>query len=314
MNVAADPRVYWPVCLPGNSMSDYRHSVTVPLSSAARYWKAIQYGTLTILFLLKITNPIFKIALALHVGLQTMLVLTYSPLVYYGSIIGDDDSSSKGLIQKFTGFVPGLIKKASGLVLKITLKLLKAMKICNPKVNINRLASVVTYFLIIFRKLLALMVSTYVTSEDDESTHKKAFALFTIFMAMEMKYILDLRLSNANKCGDTPKVYNHSKGLVYKTVKLLYMFEPLKISGSTKNELFASLHLVRSRLYHAGVGLAYILMYYTFKHATELIDDDFIWMSIMKSLIAIDALFIISFVFELSGLNLNFSNKEDTFV
>lgn len=156
------------------------------------------------------------------------------------------------------------------------------------------------------------MVFTYVTSEDDESTHKKAFALFTIFMAMEMKYILDL--SCIKNSGGTPKPLNGSKHLVYKTIKLLYTLEPPKISGSSKNELLASLHLVRSRLYHAGVGLAYILMYYTFKHATELIDDDFIWMSIMKSLIAIDALFIMSFVFELSGLNLHFSNKEDTYV
>lgn len=293
-------------------MSDYRHSITVPLGLAAKYWKAVEYGTLIVLFLLKTTNPIFKIALALHVGLQTMLILSFSPLVYYRSSIGDDESSSKGLIQKFTGFVPGLIKKLSGLVLQVTLKSLRAMSICDFKVDINRLASVVTYFLIIFRKLLALMVFTYVTSEDDESTHKKAFALFTIFMAMEMKYILDL--SCIKNSGGTPKPLNGSKHLVYKTIKLLYTLEPPKISGSSKNELLASLHLVRSRLYHAGVGLAYILMYYTFKHATELIDDDFIWMSIMKSLIAIDALFIMSFVFELSGLNLHFSNKEDTYV
>ncbi|ODQ45288.1 hypothetical protein PICMEDRAFT_74057 [Pichia membranifaciens NRRL Y-2026] len=293
-------------------MSDYRHNITVPLGLAAKYWKAVEYGTLIVLFLLKTTNPIFKIALALHVGLQTMLILSFSPLVYYRSSIGDDESSSKGLIQKFTGFVPGLIKKLSGLVLQVTLKSLRAMSICDFKVDINRLASVVTYFLIIFRKLLALMVFTYVTSEDDESTHKKAFALFTIFMAMEMKYILDL--SCIKNGGGTPKPLNGSKNLVYKTIKLLYTLEPPKISGSSKNELLASLHLVRSRLYHAGVGLAYILMYYTFKHATELIDDDFIWMSIMKSLIAIDALFIMSFVFELSGLNLHFSNKEDTYV
>lgn len=299
--------------VPGCGMSDYRNSVTIPLNLAASYWKAVDYGALTILFLLRSTNPIFKIALALHVGMQMMLVLAYSPLVYYKSTnTVDDDSSLKGLIPKLTGFIPNLIKKVSGLVLQIILKSLRVLKICDFKVNFQCLASVVTYFLIIFRKLVALMVFIYVTSEDDESTHKKAFALFSIFMAIQMKYILEL--NKDVKDDKTLISQNHSATSFFKTVKLLYRFQPLKVSNPSKKAVFSTLRLVRSRLYYAGLGLFFLLFYHIIQNVTELLDNDFLWMLGMKTLIAVDALFVTTLIFELSDLNLHFRKKEDTIV
>ena len=89
-------------------MSDIVHGITFAVSDISKVWKLAEYLSLFSLLVLKINNPIFKIGLALHVGLQVMLILLYSPMVYFKLIEGGQANNkqvSLGLIQKFVSFL-----------------------------------------------------------------------------------------------------------------------------------------------------------------------------------------------------------------
>ncbi|CAI8492789.1 hypothetical protein BOH78_3304 [Pichia kudriavzevii] len=290
-------------------MSDIVHGITFAVSDISKVWKLAEYLSLFSLLVLKINNPIFKIGLALHVGLQVMLILLYSPMVYFKLIEGGQANNkqvSLGLIQKFVSFVPNMMYKLSRLALKLLITLLAKLTGASFKnVNIEPLASVITYLYIMLRKTLALVVSIYVTSEDDESKHTKAFAVYAVFVLIEMKYVKDLMRSSSAQ-SSRPSITEILKSIV----KLDVTRNDTKSNQSTLN----GLQTLRSRLLTVTALVVVFFLYLTFNNALEFIDDDKIWIATAKTIVMIDALFIESLIVELLGLDLKFLNKNNTLV
>jgi hypothetical protein len=286
-------------------MLSHQRSMSVHVNVVAKYWKMVEFGTLALLMVLKLTNPIFKIGMALHIGLQTMLVLFYSIIIYYkvNSLSHSDGSQSKGLIQKITDFVPNLIEKISTLVMKIILTVFKLNKIHQSKINLKRYSIVLTYSLIIFRKLLALMVSVYITAEDNESTHTKAIAIYSLFVSIQMKFI-----NSYSNFDNTEKSNIHVGFPFFSCLKSL-----LSLNTSTKMNAHL-LQITRGRLFIITNILVAIFLYYTFDNALESLDSDLIWNMLIRILILFDALYVNTFIIELSGLQLQFKNANDTIV
>lgn len=289
-------------------MSDYNSNVVISMDAVAKCWKVTEYGALFLLLILRLSNPVSKIALALHVGLHVMLALTYAPVVYYkmGSV-DTRDSQSTGLLQKITGFIPNLMYKVSRGLLQIGLHVFRLGGKANFNLDVKRLGASVTFLFIIIRKLLTLCVAVYITSGDDESTHIKALAGYTLFVLIQMKFI------NSNTTLKTKAKLETASSFVYGLKKLV------KLSYSTKNDKSACmdaglLQLIRDRIFRVSCVCTAIFLYYTYTHISDSLETDLLWMGIFKSLVLLDALFTSSFLVELLGLQLYFVNTHNTIV
>ena len=301
-------------------MSEYHDSFVVSMDSIINVWKVVEYTSLAFLLTLNLSNPVAKIALALHIGLQTMLLLAYSPIVYYKSLsnhIGleeDGSISNKGILQKIIGFVPNLMYNISTIILRSLMFFTKQLGfnfgIEKSNLNIKAFSAVMTYLFITFRKMIALLIAFYITLEDDDSTHTKGFTIFAIFTFMQMKFINDL----------TIKKFNHNNvsndSLKNAFVKLYSVVTLSKITNDrSKSKIGRNLvELIRSRLFRVFIIFALFFVYYTFSSILETPDDDLIWRLNVKSLLILDSLFVTSLSAEMLDLSLSFKLKNNSIV
>lgn len=301
-------------------MSEYHDSFVVSMDSIINVWKVVEYTSLAFLLTLNLSNPVAKIALALHIGLQTMLLLAYSPIVYYKSLsnhIGleeDGSISNKGILQKIIGFVPNLMYNISTIILRSLMFFTKQLGfnfgIEKSNLNIKAFSAVMTYLFITFRKMIALLIAFYITLEDDDSTHTKGFTIFAIFTFMQMKFIND----------STIKKFNHNNvsndSLKNAFVKLYSVVTLSKITNDkSKSKIGRNLvELIRSRLFRVFIIFALFFVYYTFSSILETPDEDLIWRLNAKSLLILDSLFVTSLSAEMLDLSLSFKLKNNSIV
>lgn len=287
-------------------MGEFEGNVSIGFASVAKWWKRTEYASLAVMITLATSNPIFKIATALHVGLQTMLLLFYAPIVYYNALsvsYNSDASEKRGLLQKITGFVPNLMYKTSVLLLKGGLYALRRLGYNTNKLDVGALGSLVTYTFIGFRRLLALMIAIYITAEDDESVHAKAFTVFAAFILIQMKFV------NGNKASTKPySKTDFSNVSSWDTFVILFSPSPVKSSHT----LTILLQQMRKRLFVISGLLTSLFLYYTFTNSFESFDKDFTWVITIKTLLVLDALFVSTFLADLSSLELNFSGSENS--
>ena len=301
-------------------MSEYHDSFVVSMDSIINVWKVVEYTSLAFLLTLNLSNPVAKIALALHIGLQTMLLLAYSPIVYYKSLSNhmgleeDGSISNKGILQKIIGFVPNLMYNISTIILRSLMFFTKQLGfnfgIEKSNLNIKAFSAVMTYLFITFRKMIALLIAFYITLEDDDSTHTKGFTIFAIFTFMQMKFIND----------STIKKFNHNNvsndSLKNAFVKLYSVVTLSKITNDkSKSKIGRNLvELIRSRLFRVFIIFALFFVYYTFSSILETPDDDLIWRLNAKSLLILDSLFVTSLSAEMLDLSLSFKLKNNSIV
>ena len=301
-------------------MSEYHDSFVVSMDSIINVWKVVEYTSLAFLLTLNLSNPVAKIALALHIGLQTMLLLAYSPIVYYKSLSNhmgleeDGSISNKGILQKIIGFVPNLMYNISTIILRSLMFFTKQLGfnfgIEKSNLNIKAFSAVMTYLFITFRKMIALLIAFYITLEDDDSTHTKGFTIFAIFTFMQMKFIND----------STIKKFNHNNvsndSLKNAFVKLYSVVTLSKITNDkSKSKIGRNLvELIRSRLFRVFIIFALFFVYYTFSSILETPDDDLIWRLNVKSLLILDSLFVTSLSAEMLDLSLSFKLKNNSIV
>ncbi|GMM43699.1 hypothetical protein DAPK24_002740 [Pichia kluyveri] len=249
-----------------------------------------------------------------------MLLLAYSPIVYYKSLsnhIGleeDGSISNKGILQKIIGFVPNLMYNISTIILRSLMFFTKQLGfnfgIEKSNLNIKAFSAVMTYLFITFRKMIALLIAFYITLEDDDSTHTKGFTIFAIFTFMQMKFINDL----------TIKKFNHNNvsndSLKNAFVKLYSVVTLSKITNDrSKSKIGRNLvELIRSRLFRVFIIFALFFVYYTFSSILETPDDDLIWRLNVKSLLILDSLFVTSLSAEMLDLSLSFKLKNNSIV
>ena len=287
-------------------MGEFQGNVSIGFASVAKWWKRTEYASLAVMITLATSNPIFKIATALHVGLQTMLLLFYAPIVYYNALsvsYNSDASEKRGLLQKITGFVPNLMYKTSVLLLKGGLYALRRLGYITNKLDVGALGSLVTYTFIGFRRLLALMIAIYITAEDDESVHAKAFTVFAAFILIQMKFV------NGNKASTkTNNKTDFSNVSSWDTFVILFSPSPVKASHT----LTILVQQMRKRLFVISGLLTSLFLYYTFTNSFESFDKDFTWVITIKTLLVLDALFVSTFLADLSSLELNFSGPENS--
>ena len=301
-------------------MSEYHDSFVVSMDSIINVWKVVEYTSLAFLLTLNLSNPVAKIALALHIGLQTMLLLAYSPIVYYKSLSNhmgleeDGSISNKGILQKIIGFVPNLMYNISTIILRSLMFFTKQLGfnfgIEKSNLNIKAFSAVMTYLFITFRKMIALLIAFYITLEDDDSTHTKGFTIFAIFTFMQMKFIND----------STIKKFNHNNvsndSLKNAFVKLYSVVTLSKITNDkSKSKIGRNLvELIRSRLFRVFIIFALFFVYYTFSSILETPDEDLIWRLNAKSLLILDSLFVTSLSAEMLDLSLSFKLKNNSIV
>lgn len=301
-------------------MSEYHDSFVVSMDSIINVWKVVEYTSLAFLLTLNLSNPVAKIALALHIGLQIMLLLAYSPIVYYKSLSNhmgleeDGSISNKGILQKIIGFVPNLMYNISTIILRSLMFFTKQLGfnfgIEKSNLNIKAFSAVMTYLFITFRKMIALLIAFYITLEDDDSTHTKGFTIFAIFTFMQMKFINDL----------TIKKFNHNNvsndSLKNAFVKLYSVVTLSKITNDkSKSKIGRNLvELIRSRLFRVFIIFALFFVYYTFSSILETPDEDLIWRLNVKSLLILDSLFVTSLSAEMLDLSLSFKLKNNSIV
>lgn len=301
-------------------MSEYHDSFVVSMDSIINVWKVVEYTSLAFLLTLNLSNPVAKIALALHIGLQIMLLLAYSPIVYYKSLSNhmgleeDGSISNKGILQKIIGFVPNLMYNISTIILRSLMFFTKQLGfnfgIEKSNLNIKAFSAVMTYLFITFRKMIALLIAFYITLEDDDSTHTKGFTIFAIFTFMQMKFIND----------STIKKFNHNNvsndSLKNAFVKLYSVVTLSKITNDkSKSKIGRNLvELIRSRLFRVFIIFALFFVYYTFSSILETPDEDLIWRLNVKSLLILDSLFVTSLSAEMLDLSLSFKLKNNSIV
>jgi hypothetical protein len=139
------------------------------------------------------------------------------------------------------------------------------------------------------------MVSVYITADDDESTHTKAIAIYSLFVSIQMKFI-----SSYSTFDNTEKSNIHGGFPFLSCLKSL-----LSLNTSTKMNAHL-LQVTRSRLSIIANVLVAVFLYCTFDNALESLDSDFIWNMLIIILITLDALYVNTFIIELSGLQLQF--------
>lgn len=282
-------------------MGEFQGDVTFGMGRIAKWWKITEYASLAVMFVLPVSNPVFKISTALHVALQSMILLFYSPIIYYNALsvsYNSNSSDSRGFLQKISGFVPNLMYKISILLLNTAIHTLRRLGLFRWKINVEALAALVTYSFIAFRKIIALCLAVYITAEDNESMHTKAFTIFTTFCLIEMKFVVD------NKAAIKANLKNNiTSAVMWNAFTSVFKISSVRLNTS----LISTIHLVRKRIFLLAGALTALFIYYTFTNAFESFDDDFVWIISIKLLLALDALFVGTFFVDLSTLELNFS-------
>lgn len=266
------------------------------------------------------TNPIVKITVALHVGLQTMAYLIYGLVVYYKNATyleyeatkDSEDDNNKGFlkvgfIQILLDFIPNMMSKASSLLLKIFIKVFRIDNDMLDESMLKHLSIVIAFGFIVLRKIGAFLANAYITRDDDESTHVKALLMFAVFINIQNKFIVNLNKS-ATKL-------DYSKQSYIEGVKFLLGFSSYNLSTQSSGKVntplkITLLNFIRNRLFVVSI----FLTTYSFYLVVYIDENSWKWCSTFKILILTDSLFVFSLVVELSELNISFFNTENTIV
>ncbi|KAH3671500.1 hypothetical protein OGAPHI_000203 [Ogataea philodendri] len=161
--------------------------MNIALSTVGRIAKYHLYGCLTLVLVLGEANVVSKIALAAYVGVYTIVLLCYSWIVYLKSfqIVPE---KHQGLLKLALNLLPLILEKVSRLLIEIVTFGLRVIGVSTKNTAVNEL--VVAFGIVSLRKLVALLCWAYITQEDDNSLHLKAFLAFCLMNLIQTRFII----------------------------------------------------------------------------------------------------------------------------
>ncbi|GMG39709.1 unnamed protein product [Ambrosiozyma monospora] len=268
----------------------------ISLSSISKWLTYCLYSSMVGIILLSETNPIFKISMALYVGVSVTILLLYGFIIYFRSITSSKESTAKnsGFLWMLVSFIPNLIAQLSrGLVGLVTL----SYKLCNKK-PVDLDSNVVAYLLVNLRKIVALLCWCYITEEDDGDMHEKAFLVFCFFNIIQHFFIAK---SQPKKNLGRPSLIDGLKSFV-------------KVGKNSKVEA-GRLRFRRNFLLSLNC-LMLIFLFSSMFHLYVQIENiySFAIPMLNKLILLIDMEFLKSLCFELGGLQFTFKNVDFSIV
>lgn len=162
------------------------------LATAAieKCWKYTDYTALLFLMVLPVKSPLFKLALALHTGLLTILYVFYAIIIYFKSFNVSDHDEKRGSIIKLLNYIPTVMSMAASFMLNAISRGFQLITQSKSRINLNLYSQVITFALISSRKLFSLTSWGYITEEDDNAMHLRTLMMFCIFNLVQYRFIV----------------------------------------------------------------------------------------------------------------------------
>lgn len=160
---------------------------TIPVE---RCWKHLEYVSFLVLMIMPVKNPVFKVALALHIGLQTIVYVFYSIIVHFKSFNSAEADRERGVVIKLLNYIPTFMSNVADFILNAISKMFQLLTKGKLKPNFKLYTQVITFALISFRKQVSLASWGYITEEDDNSMHLRTLILFCIFNLIQYRFVI----------------------------------------------------------------------------------------------------------------------------
>lgn len=269
----------------------------------ALWWKRVDYLALLGLLVFNTSNPLFKISMALRVGLHCMLYTTYAIVVYLKSFQSVTQNTSNGnVVSKLFNTIPTLFSKLSNFFLLMATKTLQFVGVLslNNSANINSFGNVITFMFIFLRKIMALCCWCYITSDDDNDTHLKTLAVFCVFNLIHYRFV----------------IAGHSTFKQAPKLSLLEGINTIFVKGSKQSHSKCSILKFQRSFYFVLtlIGTCFIF-WFLFNGYFDNTQHYSTYMTfIVKLIFIIDSFFAHSLFIELSGLSFSFVNTDQSHV
>lgn len=262
---------------------------------ASQWWRAVEYVALAVLVLLPVKNPLFRVALALHTGLQSVVYALYAVIVHFKSFEAVERDEKRGGIARILNWVPSALSRISGAALRaISVGYQMAAR---SNLNLALYSHAITFGLISARKLFSLACWGYVTDDDDNSLHLRTLVLFCIFNLIQYRYVVQ---GHSSFKGSTSKL-SLGEGL-----RMVF------VDDSTRSSSFRCAVLKFRRSVFFAAALLSMLFCFSLLYNGFIENNTSHYNAsnlIVKFLLAVDVQFSLTMWTELSGLSVNFRNR-----
>ncbi|KAG7746159.1 hypothetical protein KL911_004433 [Ogataea haglerorum] len=222
--------------------------------------------------------------MAAYIGVYSIVLFCYGSIVYVKSFQSVPETRG-GLIKAGLDLLPLLVEKVSRVLISCFHVIFQLLHLSSGTSTANEL--LVAYAIVSFRKIIALVCWAYITQQDDNSVHMKAFLVFCVMNITQNRFILK---------NDTVQ----GERVDWKEGLASFVATP---SSNSKRE-GEKLHFRRNTLFAANALFSAVLFVSMFKYYSQFQDNYYKVMSILIRLIlVVDMEFLRTLCDEFVGLD-----------
>ncbi|KAG7692051.1 hypothetical protein KL915_004811 [Ogataea haglerorum] len=222
--------------------------------------------------------------MAAYIGVYSIVLFCYGSIVYVKSFQSVPETRG-GLIKAGLDLLPLLVEKVSRVLIRCFHVIFQLLHLSSGTSTANEL--LVAYAIVSFRKIIALVCWAYITQQDDNSVHMKAFLVFCVMNITQNRFILK---------NDTVQ----GERVDWKEGLASFVATP---SSNSKRE-GEKLHFRRNTLFAANALFSALLFVSMFKYYSQFQDNYYKVMSILIRLIlVVDMEFLRTLCDEFVGLD-----------
>ncbi|KAG7698809.1 hypothetical protein KL930_001587 [Ogataea haglerorum] len=222
--------------------------------------------------------------MAAYIGVYSIVLFCYGSIVYVKSFQSVPETRG-GLIKAGLDLLPLLVEKVSRVLISCFHVIFQLLHLSSGTSTANEL--LVAYAIVSFRKIIALVCWAYITQQDDNSVHMKAFLVFCVMNITQNRFILK---------NDTVQ----GERVDWKEGLASFVATP---SSNSKRE-GEKLHFRRNTLFAANALFSALLFVSMFKYYSQFQDNYYKVMSILIRLIlVVDMEFLRTLCDEFVGLD-----------
>ncbi|KAG7736172.1 hypothetical protein KL923_004881 [Ogataea haglerorum] len=222
--------------------------------------------------------------MAAYIGVYSIVLFCYGSIVYVKSFQSVPETRG-GLIKAGLDLLPLLVEKVSRVLKRCFHVIFQLLHLSSGTSTANEL--LVAYAIVSFRKIIALVCWAYITQQDDNSVHMKAFLVFCVMNITQNRFILK---------NDTVQ----GERVDWKEGLASFVATP---SSNSKRE-GEKLHFRRNTLFAANALFSALLFVSMFKYYSQFQDNYYKVMSILIRLIlVVDMEFLRTLCDEFVGLD-----------
>ncbi|KAG7703697.1 hypothetical protein KL914_004654 [Ogataea haglerorum] len=222
--------------------------------------------------------------MAAYIGVYSIVLFCYGSIYYVKSFQSVPETRG-GLIKAGLDLLPLLVEKVSRVLISCFHVIFQLLHLSSGTSTANEL--LVAYAIVSFRKIIALVCWAYITQQDDNSVHMKAFLVFCVMNITQNRFILK---------NDTVQ----GERVDWKEGLASFVATP---SSNSKRE-GEKLHFRRNTLFAANALFSALLFVSMFKYYSQFQDNYYKVMSILIRLIlVVDMEFLRTLCDEFVGLD-----------